>query len=1291
MEEFSQRIATADWQLAALIELVKIDLDRRWSCGSHASLDDYLAQYPELGGREQVALDLVQAEFEIRLHYGDAPGMADYAARFPQHAAALHAWTPSAPSVLPATAQIDTSHALKSSTNAIAGGLYSADLPLGEFGRYRIEKKLGQGGMGAVYLAHDSRLERQVALKVPRFAEHDDPQILERFLREAKAAATIDHPNLCPVYDVGEVDGVHYLSMAYIEGRSLAECLRESGPLSQTVAADLTRKLALALAEAHQHGVVHRDLKPANIMINRRGEPVIMDFGLARRSESEDVRLTQSGAIVGTPAYMAPEQVEGDAPAIGPQTDVYALGVILYELLSGSLPHQGNVAQLLASILRDEPAPLAEVRRDVSADLAAICGRAMAKRLTDRFASAEELAESLHCFLDTAAFEPDAEFATTFIGPPQADSLTRRSRANRMPSIAPTRVLPQRRERRKPLFIAALTVAAILGLTIALGVVYIATDTGHLRIEFNDHHVQVVVKKNGKVVKVIDSHSGTKVQLRRGTYEISLAGGDTARVQPQPTKISIVRGGNEVLRIESIPKNEKGPPPGLAETRVPATTAPATTAPATTAPATSVPESVKPAEKSLATASLVELRAMVEDADSLDARSLAELQNHLHMLVRTQGESLQGMTAAGLLAGLPSQFDQWEGSPGQPALPMAEAGEAAKDPPELIAVLGDVKLRHFHQVRGLAAHPEGKFVASISSNLIFWDTETGHATELLSNLISSGQLAFSPDGKHLAMCTMVGQMYLWDVKTLQLLKRVTPKGRFRCDHWCYSPDGRFLAVARNDSVIDIVDAQAFTVLKQLRVSGDINGIAVLDDSNSLAVSFVKSPVEIWSVASGALQEKLSIVGDRLAASTGLLAVSRDETVQLIDVATRETKFEVATGADIVQMCFNADGSELVTLSRGGSAAVCSMEQQVMSRRIDSGLQQAEHLSAAKNGIYAFAGRIDVSIYNDQTKVLLRNAGPHTHGVHDVDFDAAEQRLASVDYGSNVVVWSLADKSPIVEFNTSENFARLVAFFDESSLAVGMLGNQVGMFSAHNGAPGAHWDLGLNRVLAGGNSDPADFAASADDNSLVALRDDGEVCLWNAASNMHTTWSTYDRNAMQIDITPQLSRLVVKSHNKLYLIDAASPQLESFAAGEIASATAVAISPDGAIIAVGSSTGEIVLVRRSDKTTLKVLRGHRELFNRLKFTGDGRLLVASGSHGALSVWDMQGQRVLCRIQHSEPNSSAMDFTLTRDGRYVAVAVGNGTIPILRLCKRGIREPFVLKGENDEQFRDSAPAD
>jgi serine/threonine protein kinase/formylglycine-generating enzyme required for sulfatase activity len=264
-----------------------------------------------------------------------------------------------------------------------------------QLGRYRILKRLGAGGMGAVYLAEDTELDRRVAVKVPHFGPEDGPQVIERFRREARIAAAIVHPNLCPVYDVGQIDGIHYLTMPFIEGVPLTQLVNADTPCPPWQAAELVRRIASALAVVHGKGIIHRDLKPHNILLKADGEPVVMDFGLARLFEGDSQRLTASGAVVGTPAYMAPEQVLGQLDQLGPATDVYSLGVILYELLAGRLPFHGPAMAVLGQVLHATLPPPSELRRGLPAELEAICVKAMAREPAGRYPTMAELAAAL--------------------------------------------------------------------------------------------------------------------------------------------------------------------------------------------------------------------------------------------------------------------------------------------------------------------------------------------------------------------------------------------------------------------------------------------------------------------------------------------------------------------------------------------------------------------------------------------------------------------------------------------------------------------------------------------------------------------------------------------------------------------------------------------------------------------------------------------------------------------------------------------------------------------------------
>ena len=282
-----------------------------------------------------------------------------------------------------------------------------------EFGRYRVLKLLGRGGMGAVYLAHDSQLGRQVALKLPSFDASETKRV-ERFVREAKSAAGLMHPNICPVYDAGQIGGRPFITMAYIDGPSLEAHIDPDAPMDPREAAGIARKVASALQEAHDKGIVHRDLKPANVMMTAKGEPVVMDFGLAKRvagADADESKLTHDGAVMGTPSYMAPEQVRGEHERIGPATDVYALGVMLFEMLTGQTPYTGPAVVVMTQIVAAPVPTVAEFRPGVDSRLDAVCRKAMAKQPADRFASMTAFAIAL----DRAGEVPSA--------PPQLSSV----------------------------------------------------------------------------------------------------------------------------------------------------------------------------------------------------------------------------------------------------------------------------------------------------------------------------------------------------------------------------------------------------------------------------------------------------------------------------------------------------------------------------------------------------------------------------------------------------------------------------------------------------------------------------------------------------------------------------------------------------------------------------------------------------------------------------------------------------------------------------------------------------
>jgi WD40 repeat protein/tRNA A-37 threonylcarbamoyl transferase component Bud32 len=286
----------------------------------------------------------------------------------------------------------------------------TASAGLSTLGRFQLLETLGAGGFGTVYKARDPELDRLVAVKVPRETNVGQGEPLERFLREARSVAQLRHPNIVSVHEVGQSGPLPYLVSEYVPGVSLADWLTAHRPTYRQ-AAELVALLAEAIQYAHDHGVIHRDIKPANILLEPAppagngnagatlpGIPRLMDFGMAKRDAGE-VTMTVDGQVLGTPAYMSPEQAQGESHRVDGRSDVYSLGVVFYELLTGELPFRGNVRMLLHQVLRDEPRPPRKVDDRIPRDLETVCLKAMAKEPERRYQAAGELAGDLRRFL----------------------------------------------------------------------------------------------------------------------------------------------------------------------------------------------------------------------------------------------------------------------------------------------------------------------------------------------------------------------------------------------------------------------------------------------------------------------------------------------------------------------------------------------------------------------------------------------------------------------------------------------------------------------------------------------------------------------------------------------------------------------------------------------------------------------------------------------------------------------------------------------------------------------------
>jgi serine/threonine protein kinase len=401
------------------VEALRAEQLRRWQNGERVLVETYLASEPALCGDDEAVLDLLYHEFVLREELGETPGLEEYLGRFPQYEAtlrrqlALHQALAS-PSLLSTAGGADTGGPAQAP--AAAGGLPA--IP-----GYEVLAELGRGGMGIVYKARHRNLGRLVALKMIRAGDGAAREELARLRGEAEAAARLQHPNIVQIYEVGEHAGRPFVALEYVAGGSLAQQL-DGTPLPTRQAAALLVPLARAMQHAHERNLVHRDLKPANVLLSKiedRGSrnedrepqsPIrssildprssilkVTDFGLAKRLDADTVQ-TRSGVILGTPSYMPPEQAEGRGQQIGPAADIYALGAILYELLTGRPPFKGDtVLETIRQVASEEPVPPRRLQTRVPRDLETICLKCLEKEPRRRYGSARELAEELERFL----------------------------------------------------------------------------------------------------------------------------------------------------------------------------------------------------------------------------------------------------------------------------------------------------------------------------------------------------------------------------------------------------------------------------------------------------------------------------------------------------------------------------------------------------------------------------------------------------------------------------------------------------------------------------------------------------------------------------------------------------------------------------------------------------------------------------------------------------------------------------------------------------------------------------
>jgi WD40 repeat protein len=1109
-------------------------------------------------------------------------------------------------------------------------------------GGYEILGELGRGGMGVVYRARQVGLNRVVALKMILAGGHAGEQELVRFLAEAEAVAALQHPNIVQLFEYGRHDGLPYFTLEFVPGGSLAEKLRPSGcatPLPADQAARLVGQLAEGVQYAHGKGIVHRDLKPANVLLAEDGTPKITDFGLAKRLEGEPGRegeapaelratggLTASGAVMGTPSYMAPEQAGGDRTRVGAAADVYALGAILYECLTGRPPFGAATAlDTLLLVVRDEPAPVRSLQPGVARDLETICHKCLHKEPARRYATARELADDLQRFLRNE--------------PVRARPVGLGERVGKW-------------VRRRPV-VAALAALVILVAAAGLGGVLWAY--GEAVRERNNARDEAEharrLEEQARQEKTNALKAEAEARRQKGAAERGLANSNIMLAEAAWLEGHF---GLAQERLDEVPGDLRRWEWHYLKR---ATAGGLFTLYGHTKPVLGVCYS--PDGRRLATAGS-DRTAKVWDART--GQELLTLRGHTNQ-VSGVCFSPDGRRLA--TAGSDRTAKVWDARTGQ----------------ELLTLQG-----HARDITSVCFSPDGQHLATASRDqtVKVWEAHTGREVLTLEGH-EGGVLGvcFSPDGTRLASAGTAfgagpGEAKVWDVSMSTEGRQAGSTqgqqagGRHLFDlrghagdvtAVCFSPDGQRLATGSRDQTARIWDARTGQQLLSLQGGTNwVEGVCFSPDGQRIA-AVVDDTVRVWDVS-------MSTEG-RQAGGQEILALR-------------------GHSRGFTSVCFSPDGQRLATGGDDQTAKVWDArpDREVLAVTGHGGPvgsvcfgPPAEGSSGQPGPRLATAsGDRTARVWDTRTGQQLLALGGHTDQVNSVCFSPDGRRLATGSTDTTAKVWD-ADMTREIPGRLGKDIFTLRG---HAAPVTGVCFSPDGtrLASSSFDQTARLWDLRTGRellALEGHTGTVYGVCFSPDGGRLATASHDQTAKVWDGRTAQEVlTFHGHTRPVLGVCYSPDGERLATAGADRTAKVwDARTGRELLTLKGHTDRVTSVCFSADGErLVTAGEDRTAKVWDTRSGQQLL-TLRRHAGELTGARFSPDGHRLATAGVDQTARVWDGRPVEELQTL-HGH-TGQVVDVCFSPDGRRVATASHDQTARVWD-AQTG-RELLTLKGHGE----------